>query len=228
MSASPNPPLMSIMNSPLLRQHQEKATEQTPAPTTPPVASAPAAVVSPAVAVSASATSVAPYGFDPAGPTPPLVPVRGAEMPAASSSVSAPAAVVSPAVSAFSGVSAVGMPSSSGAPVIPAHLLQFWADVETIQEQVSNSLSLEEEMMSGMSLQDQQAKTRAMILQALDAYTTTLVNVDGDRDRWTDEYNEKVQQAVFDHIYRLGRLQPLIDTPEVENIHIVGDRKSVV
>ena len=48
-----------------------------------------------------------------------------------------------------------------------------------------------------MSLQDQQAKTRSMILQALDAYTTTLVNVDGDRDRWTDEYNEKVQQAVL-------------------------------
>lgn len=228
MSAPENPPLMSIMNSPLLRQQQEKATEQAPEqalpPTTLSVASAPAAVVSPAVAVDASAAGavgMAPYGFDPAGPTPPLVPVRGAD--AAAVPVSAGVSAVAPVSVPVGVASATGARrTASGEPVIPAYLRQFWADVETIQEQVSNSLSLEEETMSQMSLQDQQAKTRSMILQALDAYTTTLVNVDGDRDRWTDEYNEKVQQAVFDHIYRLGRLQPLIDTPEVENIHIVG------
>ena len=227
MSASPNPPLMSIMNSPLLRQHQEKATEQTteqtPAPTTPPVASAPAAVVSPAVAVSASATSVAPYGFDPAGPTPPLVPVRGADVAAVpvsvvpvSSGVSAAVPVSAPVVEPVVGV------SSSGEPVIPAYLRQRWADVEVIQEQVSNRLSLEEEEMSEMSVPEQQAKTQVMIDEALSAYISALVDVDGDRDRWTGAYVEQVKQAVFDHIYRLGRLQPLIDTPEVENIHIVG------
>ena len=80
MSAPQNPPLMSIMNSPLLRQQQEKTAEQTPEqtlpPTTPPVASAPAAVSPAAVNASAAgAVGLAPYGFDPAGPTPPLVPM---------------------------------------------------------------------------------------------------------------------------------------------------------
>ena len=156
------------MNSPLLRQHQENATEQTteqaPAPTTLSVASAPAAAVPPAVAVGASATSVAPYGFDPAGPTPPLVPVRGADVAAVpvsvvpvSSGVSAAVPVSAPVVEPVVGV------SSSGEPVIPAYLRQMWADVEVIQEQVSNRLSLEEEEMSEMSVPEQQAKTQVMI-----------------------------------------------------------------
>lgn len=37
MSAPENPPLMSIMNSPLLRQQQEKATEQAPEQALPPL-----------------------------------------------------------------------------------------------------------------------------------------------------------------------------------------------
>lgn len=232
MSAPQNPPLMSIMNSPLLRQHQEKAMEQTPEqtlpPATPPVASAPAAV-SPAVAVNASAAGavgLAPYGFDPAGPTPPLVPVGGVDA----------AAVPVSAVPVSAGVSAgapVGVPvgvesaagarrAASGEPVIPAYLRQRWADVEIIQEQVSNRLSLEEEEMSEMSVPEQQAKTQVMIDEALSAYISALVDVDGDRDRWTNAYVEQVKQQVYDLLYRLGRFQALIDMPEVENIHISG------
>ena len=85
MSAPENPPLMSIMNSPLLRQQQERPRSRLPSrpfPHYPFGSERPAAVVSPAVAVDASAAGavgMAPYGFDPAGPTPPLVPVRGAD-----------------------------------------------------------------------------------------------------------------------------------------------------
>lgn len=147
MSAPQNPPLMSIMNSPLLRQQQEKTAEQTPEqtlpPTTPPVASAPAAVSS---AAAAGAVGLAPYGFDPAGPTPPLVPVHGADaaaVPVSAVPVSAGVSVVAPVSVSVGVASAAGARrGASGEPVIPAYLRQRWADVEIIQEQVSNRLSL--------------------------------------------------------------------------------------
>ena len=222
MSAPQNSPLMSIMNSPLLRQRLQQSTEQAHdnAPTT--ATSTPSA--------SASVTvEVAPYGFDPLGPTPPMVPVT----PVAQTSVPSVASTTAPAVTvsspatgttarASAAAAPVAPPSSSGEPVIPAHLLQMWSDVETIQEQVSNRLSLEEEQMSELSVQEQQAKTRSMIAQALNAYITALVDVDGDRDRWTNAYVQKVQQQVYDLLYRLGRFQALIDMPEVENIHVAG------
>lgn len=219
MSAPQNSPLMSIMNSPLLRQRLQQSTEQAHdnAPTT--ATSTPSA--------SASVTvEVAPYGFDPLGPTPPMVPVTPATetpAPSATSTVAPAVAISSPAAGAAGASAApVGPPSSSDEPVIPAHLLQMWSDVETIQEQVSNRLSLEEEQMSELSVQEQQAKTRSMIAQALNAYITALVDVDGDRDRWTNAYVQKVQQQVYDLLYRLGRFQALIDMPEVENIHVAG------
>lgn len=219
MSAPQNSPLTSIMNSPLLRQRLQQSTEQAPdnAPTT--------ATGTPSASASVT-VEVAPYGFDPLGPTPPMVPLTPATVTPAPSATSTavPTVTVSSTATAGAGASAtaVAPPSSSDEPVIPAHLLQMWSDVETIQEQVSNRLSLEEEQMSELSIQEQQAKTRSMIAQALNAYITALVDVDGDRDRWTNAYVQKVQQQVYDLLYRLGRFQALIDMPEVENIHVAG------
>lgn len=220
MSAPQNSPLTSIMNSPLLRQRLQQSTEQA-------TDNAPTTATSTPSASGSVTVEVAPYGFDPLGPTPPMVPVT----PVAQTSVPSVASTTAPAVTvsspAAAGVAdasaaAVAAPSSSDEPVIPAHLLQMWSDVETIQEQVSNRLSLEEEQMSELSVQEQQAKTRSMIAQALNAYITALVDVDGDRDRWTNAYVQKVQQQVYDLLYRLGRFQALIDMPEVENIHVAG------
>ena len=218
MSAPQNSPLTSIMNSPLLRQRLQQSTEQATnnAPTT-------------ASASGSVTVEVTPYGFDPLGPTPPMVPVTPVTETPTSSAAStiAPTITVSSTTTgttagASASAAAVAPPSSSDEPVIPAHLLQMWSDVETIQEQVSNRLSLEEEQMSELSVQEQQAKTRSMIAQALNAYITALVDVDGDRDRWTNAYVQKVQQQVYDLLYRLGRFQALIDMPEVENIHVAG------
>lgn len=218
MSASENSQLLSIMNSPLLRQHTQQRNKNSAL-----IPPAPASAAQSVGSVGSVPVEVAPYGFDPAGPTPPVVPVVSAVESSVGSAAVVREAVTRTVAPAAGGSSPVaGASSSSGEPVIPEHLLQFWADVETIQEQVSNSLSLEEDRMRELSIQEQQAKTQSMILQALDAYTTALVEVDGDRDRWTDEYSEKVQQQVYDVLYRLGRFQALIDMPEVENIHIAG------
>ena len=149
----------------------------------------------------------------------PMVPISPAHTTTASASASAGA--LKPAASP---VSAQVSDSSgfSSEPVIPAALLQKWDDVEAIQAQVSNRLSVEEDQMNELSLQGQQMKTRDMIALAVNSHVTTLLDLDGDRDRWTPAYVKQIQQAVYDHIYRLGRFQELIDIPEVENIHIAG------
>lgn len=41
-------------------------------------------------------------------------------------------------------------------------------------------------------------------------------------DAWTPRIQQDVAQAVFDALFRLGRLQPLVDLDGVENIDIVG------
>ncbi len=208
MSTQQKPPLPSIMDSPLLRQRLQQTENPAPTPT--------AADAIPAVQVE-----VAPYGFDPMGATP-LVPISPAHN-TTTASASASATAVKPAASASSVSEQVSASADfSSEPVIPAALLQKWDDVEAIQAQVSNRLSLEEDQMNELSLQGQQMKTRDMIALAVNSHVTTLLDLDGDRDRWTPAYVQEVQQAVFDSIYRLGRFQALIDIPEVENIHIAG------
>src|SRR5699024_1336238 len=44
----------------------------------------------------------------------------------------------------------------------------------------------------------------------------------GDSARWTSTYIHQVHAAVFDAQFGLGRLQPLVDDPGVENIKIYG------
>lgn len=42
------------------------------------------------------------------------------------------------------------------------------------------------------------------------------------REQWSPTLQEDIAQAVFDAMFRLGRLQPLVDIEGVENIDIVG------
>ena len=208
MSTQQKPPLPNIMDSPLLRQRLQQTEDPAPTPT--------AADAIPAVQVE-----VAPYGFDPMGATP-MVPVPPAHN-TTTASASASAGAMKPAASASSVSEQVsGSADFSSEPVIPAALLQKWDDVEAIQAQVSNRLSVEEDQMNELSLQGQQMKTRDMIALAVNSHVTTLLDLDGDRDRWTPAYVRQIQQAVFNNIYGLGRFQELIDIPEVENIHIAG------
>ena len=47
----------------------------------------------------------------------------------------------------------------------------------------------------------------------------------GARDAWTLRQQAQMAQAVFDAVFRLGRLQPLIDDDRVEDIFILGHRR---
>jgi type IV secretory pathway ATPase VirB11/archaellum biosynthesis ATPase len=62
---------------------------------------------------------------------------------------------------------------------------------------------------------------RAVISDVLKEHTADVVK-SGDQDAWTPGEQARMAQAVFDSVFRLGRLQPLIDDDRVENIFILG------
>lgn len=47
----------------------------------------------------------------------------------------------------------------------------------------------------------------------------------GSGEAWTPQQRALMAQAIFDAVFRLGRLQPLVDDDRVENIFILGCRQ---
>ena len=100
-----------------------------------------------------------------------------------------------------------------------------WALVASFRVQASERLS---ELMRGASWDkaEQHREGWAVIRQLLDEDAAdTLAR--GEKLRPPSE-QEALAQAVFDAVFRLGRLQPLVDDPEIENIMITGYDRVVV
>lgn len=96
----------------------------------------------------------------------------------------------------------------------------FWATVTSLRKQVAEALS--KRLKSEALTHDQQ---RAVGRRLIDDAVTDLVDASisaGDSARWTSTYIHQVHAAVFDAQFGLGRLQPLVDDPGVENIKIYG------
>ncbi len=100
-----------------------------------------------------------------------------------------------------------------------------WSLVAELRVQVSQRLS---DLMSGASWDkaEQQAQGWAVIRQLLDEDTAEALAA-GRAVRSTSD-QDVLGQAVFDAVFRLGRLQPLVDDPEIENIMITGNDRVVV
>ncbi|MCB2176492.1 MAG: CpaF/VirB11 family protein [Actinomycetales bacterium] len=64
---------------------------------------------------------------------------------------------------------------------------------------------------------------RAVIDELLADHTADAVATGG--QAWTGAQQARMAQAVFDAVFGLGRLQPLIDDDRVENIFVLGHRK---
>ncbi len=61
----------------------------------------------------------------------------------------------------------------------------------------------------------------AVIHDVLKEHTANVVQ-SGTGDAWTGTEQARMAQAIFDAVFRLGRLQPLIDDDRAENIFILG------
>ena len=100
-----------------------------------------------------------------------------------------------------------------------------WGQVASFRVQVSERLA---ELMRGSSWDkaEQHRQGWAVIRQVLDEDTADAL-ARGEQLRSSAE-QESLAQAMFDAVFRLGRLQPLVDDPEIENIMITRHDRVVV
>lgn len=96
-----------------------------------------------------------------------------------------------------------------------------WGYVATFREQISKLLV--DEVPAGATREQTEAVGRKLIVSTVQDHNNSLLRAGV--SSWSDEYVQKMRVAVFDAIFGLGRIQPLIDTPGVENIMIFGADK---
>ena len=96
-----------------------------------------------------------------------------------------------------------------------------WDDVNKIRDKVARVLSetLAEQMNMPLEMQKQLAQGHIKDNIAAEVSRQARDNVS---TAWTTRLQNRIQRAVFDALFNLGRLQPLVDEPGVENIHIGG------
>lgn len=93
-----------------------------------------------------------------------------------------------------------------------------WKLVAAFRGQAAEALS--NRMGEATSRAARQELGRAIITDLLDAAAEE--EVTAGRPTWTRAEQQALAQAVFDSLFRLGRLQPLVDDDRVENIIILG------
>lgn len=96
----------------------------------------------------------------------------------------------------------------------------FWRNVTAMRETVAARLAEALADRQGADDVDRREIGRMQIEQAVRDHQEALIS--GGSPRWPGEYERRMKGALYDAIFGLGRLQPLVDNPRVENIHIVG------
>jgi Flp pilus assembly CpaF family ATPase len=95
-----------------------------------------------------------------------------------------------------------------------------WALVRAFRQQVADRLSKEVERREGIGEAAHRDLARALIGEALGEHTGAMLTRGQAVFDATAEHG--LAEAVFDAMFGLGRLQPLVDDPDVENIEITG------
>ncbi|EGD42795.1 secretion system protein [Nocardioidaceae bacterium Broad-1] len=96
-----------------------------------------------------------------------------------------------------------------------------WSLVAALRAQASEQLSQAVAAeRGGLDRPAQEQLGRSIVLDLIEAAMADAVDA-GDSS-WTLAHQQSMAQAVFDSLFRLGRLQPLVDDDRVENIIITG------
>jgi Flp pilus assembly CpaF family ATPase len=96
-----------------------------------------------------------------------------------------------------------------------------WALVSALRSQASERLSQAVAAERGrLDKGSQEELGRAMVLDLIEGAMAEAVNAGS--AAWTPVEQQALARAVFDSLFRLGRLQPLVDDDRVENIIISG------
>jgi hypothetical protein len=94
-----------------------------------------------------------------------------------------------------------------------------WSLVSTLRAQASEQLS--QAVQSGRARLDKEAQQelgRSIVLDLIESAMAEAV--DAGLGSWSPSKQQATAQAVFDSLFRLGRLQPLVDDDRIEHIAI--------
>lgn len=97
-----------------------------------------------------------------------------------------------------------------------------WDLVSRLRATVSNLLTEALGADPGMSEKAQRAAAQAHISEVIREHADERLRSGGQLAAWSPAMRSKLARAVFDALFRLGRIQPLVDDPRVENIDIYG------
>jgi Flp pilus assembly CpaF family ATPase len=95
-----------------------------------------------------------------------------------------------------------------------------WALVAALRSSASERLMRTMEANQHMEVVEQQVVGRRVIAELLDEEAKQ--SASAGRGAFDRHHESALAQAVFDALFRLGRLQPLVDDPDVENVTILG------
>ncbi|MFV0429540.1 MAG: CpaF family protein [Arachnia sp.] len=95
-----------------------------------------------------------------------------------------------------------------------------WAEVARLRGEASAALTEAIGRQPGMDRAEQEDVGRGIITQLLDAQDASTLAESGQARTLAER--DVLAEAVFDALFRLGRLQPLLDDPSVENVMISG------
>ncbi|GGA67827.1 hypothetical protein GCM10011490_18010 [Pseudoclavibacter endophyticus] len=97
-----------------------------------------------------------------------------------------------------------------------------WDIVQRLRRAVSTLLTQAMQDDPAMTEELQRANAQAHIAEVIRSHVDDQIAVGGAAAAWTPSTRTLVAQSVFDALFKLGRLQPLVDDPTVENIDIYG------
>lgn len=104
--------------------------------------------------------------------------------------------------------------------VAPAAEGLDWSLVAAFREQASAQLVEAMKKRDGFSADDQRSLGREIINDLLEG--TARDDLTSGRSGWSATEQQKLAEAVFDAVFNLGRVQSLVDEPDIENIEIRG------
>lgn len=111
----------------------------------------------------------------------------------------------------------------TGNPGQPRHAAEpavNWDDVRAIRRAVADRLATAYQEAAPASEDDRRHYGRALIQYEVGQWVTSLVTAGRTAPSQAEE--DQLRQAVYASVFGLGRLQPLVDDPDVENIEISG------
>lgn len=95
-----------------------------------------------------------------------------------------------------------------------------WSQVDLLRTQASTRLADQTKNRIGMTAEARRELGRSIIMELLQSAVDEAVTQD--RRLWSTDFQKRMAQAVYDALFDLGRLQPLVDDERIENIEVDG------